>query len=162
MKLNWQGWLLIAGLIAFALFLLCGCGTTKTVSDQTTTTITEHSVIPPAVKDTGTVHWVDTTPHIDSVIDQIHKDSSWAAVKVEAKTKHGKVTYYPHTDSIFVEMQPDPVKVTNTVTERTMVNVKEPGFFEKAWTFIKQFTMLIIIGCAGIFLFTLYIRFFKK
>lgn len=140
------------------LLILTGCGSTKTVSDQTTTTISEHYVTPPVVKDTGMAYWENTTPAMVPIIEQIHKDSSWAQVKVETTTPHGKVTYYPHNDSVIVEMQADPVKVTNTNTVQKVVQEQQPGFFASVWLWIKQSVMTIAIVGAIVLLILLFLK----
>ena len=114
MKITWQGWLLIAGLLAFALFLLCGCGSTKLISSNTTTSadtnivIHQHTIIPPVIRDAVIPHWVNPSP---SIINLIGRDSSEIVIDVHNATGKviGKVRTKPFLSQSTIDIQPDQI-----------------------------------------------------
>ena len=161
--------IIVAALVI--LVIANGCSSTKEISDKTETTvkIQDHTITPDKIKDTTNEgHWsyptlpdeTKVTEKVKDVLNEIHNDSSFTNVSYTAVTKHGKITFFPHNDSLVTDMQPDQVKYTdtNTTKKELKVLVKEPGFFEQFGNWIKW--SLIILGSVVIIFFVL--KFVKK
>ena len=139
----------IAAVVAtIILFAFCGCGSTKTISDQTTTTVTDHVIHPPAIHDTIKVT-LETPVYIQG--DSVVKGDTVL-----------KVQYYPVEKRFVVYAKPDTIITHDTLIVQKIVQEHEPGFFERVWTWVKQSIMLIGVAVVGLILLGIYLKFIKK